>query len=152
MDRLSIFKCLPCFEIAHHEYCKDVFVEIEIKGQKCTRSLRKHPTHEEISNLHSELKQKEDVPVSVTRRGRPQSEQDSANATSPDACEAPLDIIDVNAAESISVLSNSASESVVFVPQRITPARIQTRSGANAKKQSQSNKDKSPIRKSKRSR
>ena len=109
MNRLSIFKGLSCFEIAHHECCKDVFVDIEIKGQKHTRSLRKHPTHEEISNLHSELKQKEDVPVSVTRRDRPQSEQDSVNTTSPDACEAPLDVIDVNAAESISVLNNIPS-------------------------------------------
>ena len=46
MNRFPLFKGLSCFEIADHEHCKDVFIEIERKGQKCTRSLRKHPTHE----------------------------------------------------------------------------------------------------------
>ena len=78
-------------------------------------------------------------------RGRPRSEQDSANTTLPDAREAPLDRIDVNIAESISVLSNSPSESIFFAPPRMTPETIKTRRGANAKKQQQSNKDKSPI-------
>ena len=88
--------------------------------------------------------------ASVVRRDGPRSEQDSTNDTLPDVCEAPLDRIDVNTAESIRVLSNSTSESVVFAPQRMTPERIQTISGANTKKQSQNKKAKSPIRRSKR--
>ena len=72
--------------------------------------------HEEISNLCSDLKQIEYDPMPVERRGRPRSQQDSANDTLPDVCEAPLHRIDVNASESISVLSNSPSESVVFAP------------------------------------
>ena len=129
---------------------KEVFVEIERKGQKHARSLRKHPTHEEIANTCSDLKQIEDIPMKVSRRGRPRSQQDSANSTLPGAHEVPLDRIDFNAPEIISVLSNSPSESIIFVPPRMTPAIIQTRSGVNAKKQSQSNKDESPIRRSKR--
>ena len=99
-----------------------------------SRSLRKHTMHEEIANLCSDLKQIEDVPMPIAQRGRPQSEQDSANATLPDAHEALLDRIDIYTAESISVLSNSLSESFVFAPKRMTLARIQTRSRSNAKK------------------
>ena len=33
-NRLPLFKGLSCFEIAHHEHCKDVFVDFERKGQK----------------------------------------------------------------------------------------------------------------------
>ena len=51
MNRLPLFKGLPCFIIAHYEHCKDTFVEIERKVQKKTRHLRKNPTHEEIANL-----------------------------------------------------------------------------------------------------
>ena len=127
-----------------------MFIEIKRKGQKHTRYLRKHSMHEEIVNLCSDLKEIEDVPISVARRGRPRSEQDSANATLPDVCETPIDRIDVNTAEIISALSNSPSESVVFAPPRMLIARIQTRSGENTKKQSQSKKEKSPIRRSKR--
>ena len=90
------------------------------------------------------------MPTTVARRGRLRSEQDSANATLPDVHKTLLDRIDVNTAETISVLSNSPSESVVFVPHTMTKARIQTRSGVNAKKQSQSKKSKSLIRSSKR--
>ena len=122
-----------------------MFVDIERKDQKYTRSLRNHPMHEEIANLCSDLKQIEDVPMLVVRRGRPRSEQDSANAALPDVRETPLDRIDVNTAESISVLSNILSESVVFVPPRMPTALVQTRSGANTKKQSQSKKETSPI-------
>ena len=81
----------------------------------------------------------------VVRRGRPQSEQNSANATLPDVHETPLDMIDANTTKSISILSNSPSESVVFVPSKMTTDRIQTRSGANTKKQSQSKKSKTSI-------
>ena len=138
MHLLPLFKGLSCFEIAHHEHCEDVFVEIEWKGQKCTGSLRKNPKYEKITNLCSDLKQTEDVPMLVVRRGRPRSEQESANDSLSDVHETPLDRIDVNTAEIISVLSNSPSESVVFAPQKRTIARIQTRSVANAKKKSQS--------------
>ena len=69
MNRISLFKGFSCFEIAHHEYCKDVFVDIERKGKKYTRARRKHPIHEEIANLYSDLKQREDEPISVTLKG-----------------------------------------------------------------------------------
>ena len=85
----------------------------------------------------------------VARRGRTRSEQDSANATSSDVCEAPLYRFDINTSKNISFLSNSPSESVVLALQRMTPAIIQTRSGENVKKHSQSSKDKSLIRRSK---
>ena len=107
MNRLPLFKGLSYFGIACHEHCKDMFIEIKRKGQKHTRYLRKHSMHEEIVNLCSDLKEIEDVPISVARRGRPRSEQDSANATLPDVCETPIDRIDVNTAEIISLLSNS---------------------------------------------
>ena len=142
MIRVILFKDLSCFEIARHECCKDVFVDIEIKGQKHTRSLRKHPAHEQIANLCSDLNQIEDIPMPVARRGRRQSGQDSANYTLPDVCVTPLDRIHVSDTESISVLSNSPSESVVFMPQITPTVRIQTRSQANKKSP--------PIRRSKR--
>ena len=148
MNRLSIFKGLSCFEIAHHEYCKDVFVEIERKGKKYTRARRKHPIHEEIANLYSDLKQREDQPIRVVRRGRPRSEQDSANATLRDVDETPVDRIRVSTTESVSVLGNSPQTSVAFRP--MPTARIQTRSRTNTKKQSQSKKAQSPMRRSKR--
>ena len=88
----------------------------------------------------------EDVHILVSQRGRLRSEQGSANSTLPDVHEASLYRIDVNTSKSTSVLSNSPSESVVFVPKE----RIQTRSGENSKKQAQINKDKSPIQESKR--
>ena len=120
MNHLPLFKGLSYFEISHHEYCKDVFVEIERKGQKHTRSLRKHPTHKETASLCNDLKQAEDVPMPVARRGRPRSKQDIENDTFPDVHETPLDRIYVNTSESISDLSNSPSESAVFAPQRMT--------------------------------
>ena len=81
----------------------------------------------------------------VVRRVRPRSEKDSANDAFPDAHETPLDRIDVNTAEIISILSNSPSESVVFAPKRMETARIQNGSGAHATEESQSEKVKSPI-------
>ena len=53
MNSLPLLKGLSCFKIVHDEYCKDAFVDVE---RKHTRSLRKYPTHEEIANLHSNLK------------------------------------------------------------------------------------------------
>ena len=94
----KLFKGLSYFEIAHYEHCKDVFVEIEGKGQKCTKALRKHPTHAEIAELRSDLKQIEDVHMPASRRGRPLNEEGSTNATFPDVCEAPIDRIDINTA------------------------------------------------------
>ena len=129
-----------------------MFVKIERKGQKHARSLRKYPANKEIASICSDLKQAEDVPITVARKGRPRSERDSANAALPEVCEAPLDRIDVNTAEIINVLSNNPLESVVFAPQRMTPARIQTQSGANTTIPSQNKKNESPIRRSKRTR
>ena len=95
MNRLPLLKGLSCFELSHDKNCKDAFFEIE---RKHTRSLRKCPTHEEISNLQCDLKQIEDFPMPVSRRGRIGSEQDIANTTLPSVHKAPLDKIDVSTA------------------------------------------------------
>ena len=67
MNRLSLFKGFSYFETTCHEHYKDVFVEIERTVQKCTRSLRKRSMNEEIANLHSNLKQIEDVPMPMSK-------------------------------------------------------------------------------------
>ena len=95
MNRLPLLKGLSCFELSHDKNCKDAFFEIE---RKHTRSLRKCPTHEEIANFQCDLKQIEDFPMPVSRRGRIGSEQDSANTTLPSVHKAPLDKIDVSTA------------------------------------------------------
>ena len=58
----------------------------------------------------------------MTRRGRLRSELDSINDTFPDVHETQLDRIHVSTTERISVLSNSPSESIVFIPQRMPKA------------------------------
>ena len=63
--------------------------------------------HEEIAILWNDLKQIEDTPTPVSRRGRPQSGQDIANSTLLDLHETPLDKINFSTTESIIVLSNS---------------------------------------------
>ena len=70
----------------------------------------------------------------VERRGRPRSAQDSTNATLPDVDETPLDRIRVSTTKIVSFLGNSPQTSVAFRLQRMTTARIQTRSRANTKK------------------
>ena len=68
MRQIPQFAGLTCFEICHHEDCKDLFVHVPRNNMTYTRSLRNHPVRTLVKELYEA-----DLPRRSERsaRGRP---------------------------------------------------------------------------------
>ena len=133
---LPQFRGMSCFDIAHHEECRNLFVEVDRDGNKYTRSVRKHPIVTQLKNFYKNLYgigEKEQV---TARRGRPKSTEDSANARKKPNAPPPVDKVILNTDENISLLGSRCSPSTATV-RRPTIWRIQTRSQAKGTQQRQ---------------
>ena len=128
ISTLPQFRGMSCFEIAHHEDCKNLFVQVERNGRMYTRSVRKHPIVTKMTKLYENLygiTEKEPV---IARRGRPKSIEDSANARGNLTDNPPVERICVNTDENISILESRCSPSTVRIPTRRIQTRTRTRS------------------------
>ena len=76
VNQLPQFSGMTCFEIAHQEQCKTLFVEVNRKGHKYIRSITKHSVVTQLSKLYQDFTQ--DSPQQ-SRRGRPRFEQQNTS-------------------------------------------------------------------------
>ena len=146
ISSLPQFRGMSCFEIAHHEECRNLFVEVNRDGKKYTRSVRKHPIATQLTKFYENLYgigEKEQV---TARRGRPKSTEDSANARGNPTANPPVDKICLNPDENISLLGSRGSPSTTTV-QRPRNRRIPTRSRVEVTKRRQPMRTRSSRRK-----
>ena len=127
ISTLSQFRGMSCFEIAHHEECRNLFVEVERDGRNYTRSVRKHPIVTQLKRFYENLYGIGEKTQVTARRGRPKAMEDSANARGNPTAPPPVDRVCVNPDENISVLESRCSPSTAT---RRPQTRIQTRSRA----------------------
>lgn len=100
---------MSCFEIAHHEQCKHLCVQIERKDQKYTRSVRKHPIYVHLTNFCQDLQSEGVEKITTIWRGRPRSLEDSANKKLGDDNNPPIQRVCLRTDEYVNVLGNSRS-------------------------------------------
>ena len=132
VNQLPQFKGMSCFEIAHHEQCRNLFVEVERKGQKYTRSIRKHNIIKLVANLYrKDIDNMEtEVVPKKKRRGRPRLEVDSAHGNTMNVASPPISTIQPTSInDNISLLGGSPTSSV---STRISRLRVRTRSRQKA--------------------
>ena len=97
MREIPQFVGMSCFEICHHDDCKDLFVNIQRGNSTYSRSLRNHPIRTLLTEIY-----KADLPRRSERTiiGRPR-----------------------NTAQSCPNISSDADESIEEEPQRIASKR-----------------------------
>ena len=127
---------MNCFEIAHHEECRNLFVEVDINGKKYTRSVRKHPIVTQLKKYYENLYCIGENEQVTTRRGRPKGTGDSANETENPTANPPVDKILVNTKENISLLGSRCS-SLTTIVERPPKRKIHTRSQVKGTQQRQ---------------
>ena len=136
ISSLPQFRRINCFEIAHHEECRNLFVEVDMNGKKYTRSVRKHPIVMQLKKYYENLYCIGENEQVTTRRGRPKGTGDSANETENPTANPPVDKILVNTNENISLLGSRCS-SLTTIVERPPKRKIHTRSQVKGTQQRQ---------------
>jgi hypothetical protein len=76
IGKIPQFAGLSCFEIAHHEECNNLFVEVHRLGHTYTRSISNHPIPKMVGEIY-----KKALPRRSERgRGRPKTNEGKKNA------------------------------------------------------------------------